>query len=153
VKLQRSGPRCLLLPAPLALQLLSTSVCNTPFSSFKPFPSNSPLKLPGLFIHRPLLSYKTVLSSNSPDGLAGSTHLRASDPFQCLVPACRDAAPQISNIWSMPIFKQAADTYVVLFVSPHLFTVGVALSIMTSIDSPSQEFQEVKMRLRRLIEM
>ncbi|GKT80492.1 tall aerial hyphae-4 [Colletotrichum tofieldiae] len=58
---------------------------------------------------------------------------------------------QIVNISSSPNFKEATDTYAVSFVALHLFTAGVALSILTSLDPLSLDSYESKMGLRQLI--
>lgn len=105
-----------------------------------------------ILVHRPLLSYKMTFSSSTKEHTS-SIFFRAQDPFQCSVEACRDAALEISNIGTMPIFKQAIHTYALSFVSLHLFTAGITLSIMTNIDALNEGFHEAKLGLRRLMAM
>ncbi|GKT66892.1 tall aerial hyphae-4 [Colletotrichum tofieldiae] len=98
-----------------------------------------------ILVHRPLLSYRAT--KNSTD----ACRLVEGDPFQISVRACRESAMQIVNISSSPNFKEATDTYAVSFVALHLFTAGVALSILTSLDPLSLDSYESKMGLRQLI--
>lgn len=106
-----------------------------------------------ILVHRPLLSYKTV-APRSPSST--QSHPYAQDkhhPFQSSIHNCRDAALQISRVGSMPTFKEAAGTYAVSFISLHLFTAGVTLSIMASLDPLSRGSHESKIGIRRLMEM
>ncbi|KZF23018.1 hypothetical protein L228DRAFT_141513 [Xylona heveae TC161] len=100
-----------------------------------------------ILVHRPLLSYKTIIREG------GSRQSAAPDPFQYSIEICRDAALQISRVGSVPNFKQVYDTYAVTFVSLHLFTAGVTLCIMASLDPLSREAHESKRGVRALMEM
>ncbi|EHK16743.1 uncharacterized protein TRIVIDRAFT_133632, partial [Trichoderma virens Gv29-8] len=102
-----------------------------------------------ILVHRPLLSYKMVITENADPSNSRS----CDDPFQRSVQCCRDAALQVSRIGSNPIFRQVSDTYAVTFVSLHLFTAGVTLCIMTSLDPLSRESHESKLGIRGLMEM
>ncbi|KAF3806862.1 hypothetical protein GCG54_00007112, partial [Colletotrichum gloeosporioides] len=97
-----------------------------------------------ILVHRPLLSYKTM-------AIAG--HSRNALPLRSAVRACRDAALQIAQVGSTSEFNEVAGTYAVSFVALHLFTAGVALSILTSLEPLSRESFESKMGLRQLISM
>ncbi|QYT04342.1 Zn(2)-C6 fungal-type domain-containing protein [Trichoderma simmonsii] len=102
-----------------------------------------------ILIHRPLLSYKLVAVKGAHKDDNG-TRL---DPFQRSIRACREAALQISRVGSAPIFRHISDTYATTFASVHLFTAGVTLCIMTSLDPLSRESHESKMGIHGLIEM
>lgn len=103
-----------------------------------------------ILVHRPLLSYKMVVHPQTSGGLNSS---QQTDPFRVAVLACRDAALEISRVGITPTFSKCADTYAVSFISLHLFTAAVALSIMTSQDPLSQESHESKLGMRRLMAM
>ncbi|KAF2135601.1 uncharacterized protein K452DRAFT_363064 [Aplosporella prunicola CBS 121167] len=105
-----------------------------------------------ILVHRPLLSYKMVASHGIPEGQSSSA-TSPPDPFRVSTVICRDAALQIAKVGSTQVFKDAADTYAVSFISLHLFTAGVTLSIMTSPDPLSQASHESKLGIRRLMEM
>ncbi|KAK2730788.1 tall aerial hyphae-4 [Colletotrichum kahawae] len=96
-----------------------------------------------ILVHRPLLSYKTMAIG----------HSRNAQPLRSAVRACRDAALQIAEVGSTSEFNEVAGTYAVSFVALHLFTAGVALSILTSLEPLSRESFESKMGLRQLISM
>ncbi|KAM3437980.1 hypothetical protein NHJ13734_004384 [Beauveria thailandica] len=102
-----------------------------------------------ILVHRPLLSYKMVIQED----VAQSNSNSRDDPFQRSLQRCRDAALEISRVGSAPIFRQAADTYAATFVALHLFTAGVTLCIMTSLDPLSYEAHESKLGIRRLMEI
>ncbi|KAK1237267.1 hypothetical protein MKX08_002892 [Trichoderma sp. CBMAI-0020] len=106
-----------------------------------------------ILVYRPLLSYKRVATTHTTSQSPVTQDRQAIDPFQTSTQICRDAAFQISFLGSLPIFQQVADTYAVSFVSQHLFTAGVTLSILTSLEPLSRESHESKMGLRRLMEM
>ncbi|PON24973.1 tall aerial hyphae-4 [Trichoderma gamsii] len=106
-----------------------------------------------ILIYRPLLSYRRVATSHATSQSSVTQDRQATDPFQTSIQICRDAALQISLLGSLPIFQQVADTYAVSFVSQHLFTAGLTLSILTSLEPLSRESHESKMGLRRLMEM
>lgn len=106
-----------------------------------------------ILVHRPLLSYKMVVHPQASGGLSVSQQTPLSDPFRVAVLACRDAALEISRVGTTPTFSKCADTYAVSFISLHLFTAAVALSIMTSQDPLSQESHESKLGMRRLMAM
>ncbi|KAI5918073.1 hypothetical protein F4810DRAFT_726348 [Camillea tinctor] len=103
-----------------------------------------------ILIHRPLLSYKVVNSSNPS---SDSEPTKRHDSFHVFIQACRDAALQISWAGHTTIFKEASTTYALNFISLHLLTAGVTLCIMTSLSPLSQESFESKMGIRRLMEM
>ncbi|KJK77172.1 hypothetical protein H634G_07479 [Metarhizium anisopliae BRIP 53293] len=101
-----------------------------------------------ILIHRPLLSFNMAASEG------GSPRQAASpDPFQHSVETCRDAALQIAMTGSIPIFHHATKTYIVSFVSLHLFTAGVTLCIMASLDPLRPQSHESKVGIRALMEM
>lgn len=106
-----------------------------------------------ILVYRPLLSYKRVFTTHATSQNFITQDSQAKDPFQTSIQVCRDAAFQVSLLGSFPIFQQVADTYAVSFVSLHLFTAGVTLSILTSLEPLSRESHESKMGLRRLMEM
>lgn len=106
-----------------------------------------------ILVHRPLLSYKMVVHPQASGGLNGSQQTQLSDPFRVAVLACRNAALVISRVGTTSTFSKCADTYAVSFISLHLFTAAVALSIMTSQDPLSQESHESKLGMRRLMAM
>lgn len=104
-----------------------------------------------ILIHRPLLSYRMVVpptNRNSTTAVLGT-----SDTCQSSIQVCRDAALEISNIGSLPVFQGVADTYAVSFVSLHLLTAAIALSILTTLAPLTQESHDCKMGIRRLMEM
>ncbi|KAF4866607.1 Multidrug resistance regulator 1 [Colletotrichum siamense] len=59
----------------------------------------------------------------------------------------------IAQVGSTSEFNEVAGTYAVSFVALHLFTAGVALSILTSLEPLSRESFESKMGLRQLVSM
>lgn len=103
-----------------------------------------------ILIHRPLLSYRMVVP---PTKAANTTIPGTSDTCQSSIQVCRDAALEISNIGSLPVFQGIADTYAVSFVSLHLLTAAIALSILTTLNPLTQESHDCKMGIRRLMEM
>lgn len=104
-----------------------------------------------ILIHRPLLSYRMVVP---PTNNAKTTDIPGtSDTCQSSIQVCRDAALEISNIGSLPVFQGIADTYAVSFVSLHLLTAAIALSILTTLAPLTQESHDCKMGIRRLMEM
>lgn len=103
-----------------------------------------------IMIHRPLLSYRI---SVPPAQNTTATIPSTSDTCQSSIQVCRDAALEISNIGSLPIFQGIADTYAVSFVSLRLLTAGIALSILTTLSPLTQESHDCKMGIRRLMEM
>lgn len=76
-----------------------------------------------------------------------------SDTCQSSMKIFRDAALEISNIGTPPVFQGVADTYAVSFVSLHLLTAAIALSILTTLAPLTQESHDCKMGIRRLMEM
>lgn len=104
-----------------------------------------------ILIHRPLLSYRMVVPPT--DRNSTTTVLGASDTCQSSIQVCRDAALEISSIGSLPVFQGVADTYAVSFVSLHLLTAAIALSILTTLAPLTQESHDCKMGIRRLMEM
>lgn len=103
-----------------------------------------------IMIHRPLLSYRMVAQ---PGDKSTTTIPGTSETYQSSIQVCRDAALEISNIGSLPVFKGIADTYAVSFVSLRLLTAGIALSILTSLSPLTQDSHDCKMGIRRLMEM
>ncbi|KAL6900597.1 fungal-specific transcription factor domain-containing protein [Trichoderma evansii] len=106
-----------------------------------------------ILVYRPLLSYRRVVAAHGTSESFKRQERQAMDPFQTSIQICRNAAFQVSLLGSFPIFEQVADTYAVSFVSLHLFTAGVTLSILTGLGPLSRESHESKMGLRRLMEM
>lgn len=105
-----------------------------------------------ILIHRPLLSYRMVVPPTNNNNNT-STIQGTSDTCQSSIQVCRDAALEISNIGSLPVFQGVADTYAVSFVSLHLLTAAIALSILTTLTPLTQESHDCKMGIRRLMEM
>jgi hypothetical protein len=103
-----------------------------------------------ILIHRPLLSYRMVIPPTDKNTTAVPS---TSDTCQSSIQICRDAALEISNIGSLPVFQGIADTYAVSFVSLRLLTAGIALSILTTLSPLTQESHDCKMGIRRLMEM
>lgn len=103
-----------------------------------------------IMIHRPLLSYRMIAR---PGDKSTATISGTSETYQSSIQVCRDAALEISNIGSLPVFKGIADTYAVSFVSLRLLTAGIALSILTSLSPLTQDSHDCKMGIRRLMEM
>lgn len=103
-----------------------------------------------ILIHRPLLSYRMIVP---PTKAANTSIPGTSDTCQSSIQVCRDAALEISNIGSLPVFQGIADTYAVSFVSLHLLTAAIALSILTTLNPLTQESHDCKMGIRRLMEM
>lgn len=106
-----------------------------------------------ILIHRPLLSYNTVSRYSTLGEHTSRPHSQALDLCQSSISTCRNAALEISRVGSTPTFRRVADTYAVSFVSLHLFTAAVALSIMTSLEPLSQSAHESKLGTRRIMEM
>ena len=104
-----------------------------------------------ILIHRPLLTCRMIVPSLSSqtEGEASQTY----DPCQISVQTCRDAALQTSQLGSLPIFRQACHTYAVALVGMHLFTAGITLCIMASLEPLSRESHESKLGLHRLMHM
>ncbi|KAH6897392.1 putative fungal-specific transcription factor [Thelonectria olida] len=101
-----------------------------------------------ILIHRPLLSYRFT------DGQKGSSEAGIpSHSFQSSIQTCRSAALQVSRLGSAPIFHQVSETYAVAFVSLHLLTAGIALCILTNLDTLSVESHESKVAVHRLMGM
>lgn len=103
-----------------------------------------------ILIHRPLLSYRMVAQ---PGDKSATTIPGTSETYQSSIQVCRDAALEMSNIGSLPVFKGISDTYAVSFVSLRLLTAGIALSILTSLSPLTQDSHDCKMGIRRLMEM
>ncbi|PTB40341.1 hypothetical protein M441DRAFT_90611 [Trichoderma asperellum CBS 433.97] len=106
-----------------------------------------------ILIYRPLLSYRRIVTTHATRDSFTTQDTQAIDPFQTSIQKCRDAAFQVLLLGSFPIFQQVADTYAVSFVSLHLFTASITLSILTGLEPLSRESHESKMGLRRLMEM
>jgi hypothetical protein len=101
-----------------------------------------------ILIHRPLLSYKFT------DGQKNSSEAEIPpSSFQSSIQACRSAALQVSRLESAPIFNQVSETYAVAYVSLHLLTAGIALCIMTNLNTLSVESHESKVAVHRLMGM
>ncbi|KAJ9659625.1 hypothetical protein H2198_003038 [Neophaeococcomyces mojaviensis] len=107
-----------------------------------------------ILIHRPLISYKLTAHPSSwatqPFTLQSSQVLA---PFQNSIQKCRDAALQTADVGSYPIFLYTPTTYAAAFVGMHLFTAGVTLCIMTSLDPLSMQSHESKIGVHRLMQM
>lgn len=107
-----------------------------------------------ILVHRPLLLYRMVSPRTNPIPLDGSGPLPPRrDPFQFSLETCREAALETSKTGDLPVFPQASSTYAVCFVSMHLFTAGVTLSIMASLDPLSTHSYHAKAGLRKLMNM
>lgn len=106
-----------------------------------------------ILIHRRLLSYRMVISPTKNNNTATSTISATADTWQSSIQVCREAALEISNIGSLPVFQGVADTYAVSFVSLHLLTAAIVLSILTTLTPLTQESHDCKMGIRRLMEM
>ncbi|KAG9256345.1 uncharacterized protein F5Z01DRAFT_618439 [Emericellopsis atlantica] len=104
-----------------------------------------------ILIHRPLLSYRTNDNDSRTADEAVSQETR--DPFRCSVQACCDAAVQISWADRAAIFGLASTTYALGFVSMHLFTAGVTLCVVTTLDPLGPQSQGCKLGIRRLLRM
>lgn len=105
-----------------------------------------------ILIHRPLLSYRMVVPPTN-NAAATTTLPGTPDTCQSSIRVCRDAALEISNIGSLAVFQGVAETYAVSFVSLHLLTAAIALSILTTLAPLTQESHDCKMGIRRLMEM
>lgn len=106
-----------------------------------------------ILIHRPLLSYKAVTTAQATniDGHTSSTNI--SDPCCSSVQACRDAALHISALSASLTLKEATNTYAISFISLHLLTASVTLSMLTSLSPLSQEAHDCKMGIRWMMEV
>lgn len=103
-----------------------------------------------ILIHRPLMTYRIRLHRGQEPG--GSRNAPQSTPSLSLQ-ACRSAAMSTSQIGESPIFSLAAETYASAFISIHMFTAGVMLCVLASIEPLTPESQESKIGLRRLLNM
>lgn len=103
-----------------------------------------------ILIHRPLLSYRMVAP---PTNNATTAIPATSDTCQSSIQVCRDAALEMSYIGSLTVFQGVADTYAISFVSLHLLTAAIALSILTTLAPLTHESHDCKMGIRRLMEM
>lgn len=95
-----------------------------------------------ILVHRPLLLYQMVSPRDLPN-----------DPFRNSVEACRAAALEIAEATEATPFRSAAVTYAAPFASMHLFTAGVTLSIMASLDPLSLRAHEAKVGLQKIMAM
>lgn len=104
-----------------------------------------------ILIHRPLLTYKMVrqVDHNIDRTMANPT----PNPFQRSMQACRDAALKTSELGMTHIFSLAADTYAASFLSIHIFTAGLTLCILSSIEPLTPQSYQSKVGLRQLINM
>ena len=105
-----------------------------------------------ILIHRPLLPYSCLQHFGPTDGPPGNTS-GSAQTFRALLQSCRDAAIQISRVGSLPIFREAADTFAVNFISLHLLTAAVALCITISSSVLSPRTPESKIGIRRIMQM
>ncbi|KAK2613251.1 hypothetical protein N8I77_000175 [Diaporthe amygdali] len=106
-----------------------------------------------ILIHRRLLSYRMVVSPTKNNNTTASTISATADTYQSSIQVCREAALEISNIGSLPVFQGLVNTYAVSFVSLHLLTAAIVLSILTTLTPLTQESHDCKMGIRRLMEM
>ncbi|KAK6223399.1 hypothetical protein LQW54_000517 [Pestalotiopsis sp. IQ-011] len=105
-----------------------------------------------ILVHRPLLLYQMVEPRADAASLTDSSSPPPRyDPFQFSLEVCREAALEISEIADSPVFPRASGTYAVSFVSMHLFTAGVTLSIMASLDPLSPQSHRAKTGLRKVM--
>ncbi|KAF6810888.1 tall aerial hyphae-4 [Colletotrichum plurivorum] len=102
-----------------------------------------------ILVHRPLLPYKASMNVSASNNTTVTRP--ANDTTRASVTSCRDAALQIANTTSAPQFHEVTGTYAASFVALHLFTAGVTLSIMTTLEPLSREAFESKMGLRQLM--
>ncbi|KAF9888463.1 hypothetical protein FE257_008570 [Aspergillus nanangensis] len=100
-----------------------------------------------ILVHRPLVSYKLVAGSS--ESTAGDS--RRANPFHVSLEACRHSALQISEIIHSPIVELVSVTYAASFVSIHVFTAGVLLAILSSIQPLTPQSGEAKVGLHRLM--
>ncbi|KAF2021573.1 hypothetical protein BU24DRAFT_362219 [Aaosphaeria arxii CBS 175.79] len=106
-----------------------------------------------ILIHRPLLSYRLISSAKQMNADGRSHTILSTDSYRSAIQTCKDAALKVSIISSLPIVKDAANTYAVSFVSMHVLTAAVTLSIITSLEPLSRDSYDCKMGIRRLMEM
>ncbi|KAK9366291.1 fungal-specific transcription factor domain-containing protein [Lipomyces kononenkoae] len=107
-----------------------------------------------ILIHRPLLSYRMVIPPTDQEVHGSIADIaQTPDPFQLSLQACRDAALETSELGSMPIFRLASDTYASAFFGIHIFTAGITLCILTSMEPLSLQSHESKIGLHKLMGM
>ncbi|EXJ85482.1 hypothetical protein A1O1_05846 [Capronia coronata CBS 617.96] len=111
-----------------------------------------------ILVHRPLLSYKITTPSIPPEESGRSLEgpqpfSQETDPFSHSVRVCRDAALQTSRVGSHLAFSWVSISYAAAFSSMHLFTAGVTLCIMTSLEPLSLQAHESKIGIHRLMAM
>ncbi|OQV11136.1 Fungal specific transcription factor domain-containing protein isoform 3 [Cladophialophora immunda] len=107
-----------------------------------------------ILIHRPLLSYKMITPSNTSEWPSNPPQtLQITDPFQSSIETCRDAALRTAEVGKLPVFTYASTTFAAAFFGMHLFTAGVTLCVMTSLEPLSLRAYETKMGVRSLMTM
>ncbi|KAI7775504.1 hypothetical protein LA080_006747 [Diaporthe eres] len=89
----------------------------------------------------------------SPASLSGSGSKSIERVSSIDDAVCRDAALEISSISSLAIFQGIAKTYTISFISLHLLTAAIALSILTTLAPLRQESHDCKIGIQRLMEM
>lgn len=103
-----------------------------------------------ILVHRPLLTCRTKLGDKEGPR---SQHDQFQKTSHISLQACRDAAMNTSYLSESPVFSLAADTYAASFISIHIFTAGVMLCVLTSIEPLTTYSQQSKTGLRRLLNM
>lgn len=106
-----------------------------------------------IMIHRPLLSLQLRTTSDTPrltlrilEGCPA-----AVTQFESSMRAFHDAAIQTSRLGSLSSFPFAVQSYAAAFMSAHIFTAGVALSLSASVEPLSERARMSKTGLQRLI--
>lgn len=110
-----------------------------------------------MLIHRPILLHRMCSSQANADAssVSGkqSSNCSSANSFQASLVASYDAALETASSGDSPVFQQASSTYAVSFVSMHLCTAGVTLSIIVSLEPLSTRSHHAKTGLRKLMEM
>lgn len=101
-----------------------------------------------IMIHRPLLRH---LASTA--GAAGGPEGRPDIPvpIRTALEVCHDAALQTINLTTLPSFEYAIRTYAAHFMSAHLFTAAVVLSLTAILDPLSKHVTAAKKGLQMVI--
>ncbi|CAK7224882.1 hypothetical protein SBRCBS47491_005705 [Sporothrix bragantina] len=100
-----------------------------------------------ILLHRPLLSHEIGIL---PPRQSLTT---TTDPFSQSIETCRAAAMRTAAVGSSPSFTYANTTFAAAFFDMHLFTAGVTLCILTSLEPLSVRSHEAKMGVRSLMAM
>ncbi|CAK7228833.1 hypothetical protein SCUCBS95973_007012 [Sporothrix curviconia] len=103
-----------------------------------------------ILLHRPLLSHEMGILPRQPSLASTAT---TADPFRPSIETCRAAALQTAAVGSSSSFAYANTTFAAAFFDMHLFTAGVTLCILTSLEPLSLRAHEAKMGVRSLMAM